>query len=272
MNKSFEISSATYDSFQRSPYKAVKVNSYFAVYDHLLSYYRNQKITFVEVGVLNGGSLFMWRDFLGPNARIIGIDVNPAAKKWEKFGFEIYVGSQSDQAFWDDFKLRVPVIDVLLDDGGHTYDQQIITLEALAPIISDGGLIVVEDTHTSYMRGFGPKKYSFINYAKNLIDRINMRYFSEASSEKRFWSIEFFESIVVFRFNKSYSEICPEILKNNGIDDGAVDFRSIENLPTHGIFGIIIEWAAKKKFITKYIRFNSLRQYVAFKSKKFFKK
>ena len=264
--------STSYESFLRSPYRTLKVNSYFPVYDCLLEKYRNRDVTFVEIGVLGGGSLFMWRDFFGPRARIIGVDLNPEAKKWEKFGFEIYVGSQSDQAFWDDFKLRVPVIDVLLDDGGHTYDQQIITVEALAPIISDGGLIVVEDTHTSYMRGFGPKKYSFINYAKNLIDRINMRYFSESSSEKRFWSIEFFESIVVFRFNKIYSEIHTEILKNNGIDDGAVDFRAIENLPTHGIFGIFIEWAAKKKFIKKYIRFNSLRQYVAFKSKKFFKK
>ncbi|NBP54584.1 MAG: class I SAM-dependent methyltransferase, partial [Actinobacteria bacterium] len=31
----------------------------------------------------------MWREFLGPNARIIGIDLNPLAKRWESEGFEI---------------------------------------------------------------------------------------------------------------------------------------------------------------------------------------
>lgn len=272
MPTSKKLLSPSHDSFSRSPFRTLKVNSYFPVYDRLLENYRDQNITFVEIGVLGGGSLFMWRDFLGPKARIIGVDLNPAAKKWEDHGFEIYIGSQSDRSFWHQFCEKVGKIDVVLDDGGHTYDQQITTVEELAPSIAEGGIIIVEDTHTSYMSGFGPKKYSFINYAKNLIDRINMRYFSESLSEKRFWSIEFFQSIVVFRFNKIYSEVRPEILENNGIDDGAVDFRSIENLPIHGIFGIIIEWAATKKFITKYIRFNSLRQYVAFKSKKFFKK
>ena len=34
----------------------------------------------MEIGVLGGGSLFMWRDYFGPKARIIGVDLNPNAK------------------------------------------------------------------------------------------------------------------------------------------------------------------------------------------------
>jgi hypothetical protein len=34
----------------------------------------------------------MWRNFFGPGATIIGIDINPEAKKWEKHGFKIFTG------------------------------------------------------------------------------------------------------------------------------------------------------------------------------------
>ena len=112
-------------------------------------------------------SLFMWREFFGPEARIIGIDLNPNAKKWEKDGFEIFIGNQSDRNFWAEVVKEVGNFDIILDDGGHTYEQQIVSVECLIDFVNDGGMIVVEDTHTSYMNGFGRRKYSFINYVKN---------------------------------------------------------------------------------------------------------
>ena len=176
-----------YKSYLESPYKSIKHTTYFDSYDHFFSRYRNQKITFVEIGILSGGSLFMWRNYFGPEARIIGIDLNPNAKKWEEHGFEIYIGSQSDIKFWEDFTREVSLIDVVLDDGGHTYEQQIITTECLLSSMNDGGIILVEDTHTSYMSGFGPKSKSFIEYTKMLIDKVNMRFekFSHYPSERR---------------------------------------------------------------------------------------
>ena len=75
--------------FKKSPYKCLKYSSFFASYEHLFSKYVGGENNFVEIGVLNGGSLFMWRDYFGPQARIIGVDLNPEAKKWEKDGFEI---------------------------------------------------------------------------------------------------------------------------------------------------------------------------------------
>ena len=52
-----------YKSYKKSPYLSIKHSSYFQVYAELLDGYRGNKITFVEIGVLNGGSLFMWRQF-----------------------------------------------------------------------------------------------------------------------------------------------------------------------------------------------------------------
>ena len=224
-------SSPTHQSYLKSPYKSIKYNTYFDSYDHFFSKYRNQKITFVEIGVLGGGSLFMWRNYFGPQARIIGVDLNPNAKKWEADGFEIHIGSQSDMNFWKNFTENVGLIDILLDDGGHTYEQQIITTECLLSSMKDGGIIVIEDSHTSYMDGFGPRSKSFINYTKKLIDKINMRYekFSDFPSERRIWSIEIVESMVAFKINHLASNRVCEAISNGGKDDLAVDFRYSEN-------------------------------------------
>ena len=86
----------SYKSFMKSPYNSIKHSTYFDSYDYFFNDYIGKEITFLEIGVLAGGSLFMWRDYFGPKARIIGIDFNPNAKKWEEHGFEIFIGSQSD--------------------------------------------------------------------------------------------------------------------------------------------------------------------------------
>lgn len=220
-----------YKAYKGSPYLTMKHTTYFEVYEKLLAPYRGKNITFLEIGILNGGSLFMWREFLGPEARIIGMDLNPAAKKWEKDGFEIFIGSQSDEEFWAQTLKEIGMVDVVLDDGGHTYEQQIVTTECLLDHVKDGGMLVVEDTHTSYMKGFGPRKFSFIKYVNKHIDRINLRFskFRSDASDTRVWSVQVFESIVVFHINRAASKLVSKPTNNGGQGEKAVDFRYFDN-------------------------------------------
>ncbi len=41
-------------------------------------------------------------------------------------------------------------VDVVLDDGSHIATLQRISFEALFPMLPDGGLYIIEDTHTAY--------------------------------------------------------------------------------------------------------------------------
>lgn len=223
-----------YKSYLASPFLSLKHSAYFQVYEELLSKYRNKKITFVEVGVLNGGSLFMWRDFFGPEARIIGVDFNPLAKRWEEYGFEIFIGSQSSPDFWRDFFSSIGMVDVLLDDGGHTNEQQIVTTHQSIPFIKDGGLLIVEDVHASYFKDFGnPSKYSFINYAKLFVDGINARFPGVEVVKNMFrdavYSAHFYDSIVAFSVDRRKCFVS-SWTSNEGQTFEAEDYRHHDSL------------------------------------------
>ena len=191
--------------YYQIPYKSIKHSTYFDVYEDLLEKYKDKNLTFVEIGVFGGGSLFMWREFFGPKARIIGIDFNPDAKILEKDGFEIFIGDQSSKEFWEHFYNNVGNIDILLDDGAHRYSHQIETILNSENNINDGGMIIIEDTHTSYMSEFGPSKNNnLISWMLDYINGINFRYggFNHPNPNLNAYSLEFFESIVAIKINR----------------------------------------------------------------------
>ena len=217
----------SYKAFLESPHPSTKHSTYFLAYDDIFTKYIGKEIIFVEVGVYGGGSLFMWRNFFGKQARIIGIDLNPEAKKWEKDGFEIFVGDQSDPDFWINFYKQIGEIDILLDDGGHTYVQQIITSEFALNNIKNGGVLVVEDTHTSYMEKFGDQSIKFTNYILKTVDRINSRFsaFNNAKNNKKVFSISVYESLVAFFKDNEKTEIESKPVWNKKAEKIQDDFR-----------------------------------------------
>ena len=216
------------DSYRRSPFSSSKYSTYFDVYDNLFKDYVNKPITFLEIGVANGGSLFMWREYFGTQARIIGVDLNPEVAIWRDYGFEIYIGSQSDSRFWETLLKEVGSIDIVLDDGGHTFLQQITTVNSLLDAMVPSGLIVIEDTHTSYMNEFAPKPGStFIDFAFSIVHGINYRYGGFSTNyEKQIYSVHFYESIVAFRINSEKCLPSTSLLNNrNVLSYNARDYR-----------------------------------------------
>jgi len=67
--------------------------------------------------------------------RAIGIDIDPRCRRFGDESTTILIGDQSDRRFLAEVRGRVPHIDILIDDGGHTMAQQIITFEELYPYV-----------------------------------------------------------------------------------------------------------------------------------------
>ena len=149
---------------------------YFDIYHSHFSKYRNKKVTILEFGVFHGGSLQMWKKYFGKKARIIGVDINPKCKDLTEKQIEIYIGDQENRAFLRKLAKEIGEVDIVIEDGGHTMKQQINTFEEIYPIVKKGGIFLIEDLHTSYWAEYGggyKKKDSFIEYSKDLIDKIH---------------------------------------------------------------------------------------------------
>ena len=232
---------------------------------------------FVEIGVKDGGSLFFLKKFL-PKAKIIGIDINNDCKKFEKYGFNIEIGDQSSKQFWKNFFEKYKKVDVVLDDGGHTNEQQISTVISCIPNIKDGGVLITEDVMCSYFKDFGnPSKYSFINFSKKIIDDINYKFphvgkFNYSLNDY-IYSVEFFESMVVFKVNR---ELCFDnnMVTNNGKILNHQDLR-YDSTVNKKLFNhpFLLKFKFFRKinefFILYKMRKNNL--YNSYKMKKYFK-
>ncbi len=124
-----------------------KWQHYFEIYDRHFSRFRGNAPVIVEIGIFSGGSLPMWQSYFGEGAQIIGIDIEPACKAYEKDGVRVFIGDQADRDFWRRFREQIPHVDILIDDGGHEPEQQSVTLEEMLPHMAPGGVFLCEDIH-----------------------------------------------------------------------------------------------------------------------------
>lgn len=156
-----------------------KWHHYFEIYDKHFSRFRGKDCAILEIGVSQGGSLQMWKEYFGPKARIYGIDIDPRCKAFQEENVEIFVGSQSDRKFLRNITASIPRVDLLIDDGGHGMRQQIAAFEELFTHIKPDGVYFCEDCHTSYRWRYGggyKRRNTFIEYSKNWIDKMNAFY------------------------------------------------------------------------------------------------
>lgn len=182
-----------------------KWHHYFDIYHRHFARYRNTNVCLLEFGVSHGGSLRMWRDYFGPQARIIGVDIDPACSMHADGKTEIIIGDQEDRAFLSELRNRVGEVDILIDDGGHTMAQQLATFDVMFDAVAADGVYLVEDLHTSYWPEYGggwKQPGTFIEFTKSLVDRLNAWHSRDPelvpdSFTKAVTGLHFHDSIVV---------------------------------------------------------------------------
>ena len=182
-----------------------KWEHYFEIYDRHFSAYRNKEIVVLEIGVFQGGSLQMWKNYFGPKAKIYGIDIDPDCKKFEEENIEIFIGSQSDKIFLNELKQKIPLVDILIDDGGHTMNQLKTSFDELFSHVKADGIYALEDLHTCYWIDYGggyKRMGSFIEYSKNFIDDLHGWHSLQSSFKineftKTIHSLHFYDSILI---------------------------------------------------------------------------
>lgn len=155
-----------------------KWTHYFWVYDKHFSPLRDKPIKILEIGVLNGGSLEMWREYFHKDTVIVGVDINVDCKQHEQPDQNIHVriGDQSNEEFLQSLVDEFGTFDLVIDDGSHHVNHVKKTFEFLYPKISDNGVYFIEDTHAAYWASHGGSidhPDSINNISKQMVDKIN---------------------------------------------------------------------------------------------------
>ena len=142
-----------------------KWRHYFEAYHGHLSKFVGREVHILEIGVYSGGSLEMWKHYFGPQCKIYGVDLEPACEVYADESVRIFLGDQADRSFWKRVKQEVPLLDIVIDDGGHKPHQQIVSLEELLPHLRSGGVYVCEDVQGISQR--------FADYVSGLVHSLN---------------------------------------------------------------------------------------------------
>lgn len=184
---------------------AHKWTHYFPAYEQHFGRFVNRPCVFWEIGCGQGGSLQLWKRYLGPYAQIIGLDILPGAKAFAEDQIEIRIGDQADESFLQSVLDEFGPPDVILDDGSHAMGDLSRSFRYLYPRMSSTGVYFVEDLHTAYWEEYGGglrRPESFIEVSKTLIDELNAVHGRDAIVPSAFTattlSIHYYDSVVVF--------------------------------------------------------------------------
>jgi len=181
-----------------------KWTHYFPIYERHFSGWRDRTLLFLEIGVFGGGSLQMWHKYFGPRSTILGIDINPACKKFDSEATPVRIGDQIDPDFLASVIQEFGVPDIVLDDGSHRMQDINASFDFLYSRMGKNGVYMVEDLHTAYWPNFGggvDNENTFINRTKGFIDQLHAHYTEGAIQQteisRNTMGISVYDSIVV---------------------------------------------------------------------------
>ena len=133
-----------------------KWESYLHFYDKEFGPLRHRKISLLEIGIQNGGSLETWAEYFPYASHIVGIDID------EKCGHLEFSDPRICVHVADAAELDLDIqLNIVIDDGSHTSSDIVRNFQRWWPKLLPGGLYVVEDFHTMWMPGYGSGALGF---------------------------------------------------------------------------------------------------------------
>lgn len=138
--------------------------NFLDIYERHFDHLRNEPVNIMELGILNGSSLRVWKDYF-EKGNVVGVDIDPARKVHEQDRVKVYIGSQ------DSLELSKQIqsdysqgFDIIIDDASHINSLTFRSFNLYFPQVKPGGYYVIEDTHCTYGDKFQPE---FDKYAKD---------------------------------------------------------------------------------------------------------
>ncbi len=126
------------------------VHSYLEVYEKLFEpIYRLEANNILEIGLMSGESLRMWTEYFAGTVYGMDCDIKPHGGLADLTqamadGLNVCIGDATN-----DYHLRIHFegikFDVVIEDAGHDFDQQLAIFEAMKPYMAWNSIYIIED-------------------------------------------------------------------------------------------------------------------------------
>lgn len=187
----------------------IKWSHYPGIYEEVFESLKGKaNLKILEIGTRFGGGVELLQKLFPNDSKIFSIDIDPRCSIFEGSNARIRIGDQSDTKFLKSVVLEMGGIDIVIDDGSHNSRHQRTSFETLFPLLSEGGIYLVEDLEHSYFRkqmGWPMFPYTFMNYAKRSVEILNSNFrdyrkvMMLAGLDDSLYSVTFYRSVIVFR-------------------------------------------------------------------------
>ena len=124
--------------------------NYIDIYEKHFEKLRLEPLNLLEIGVLNGSSLRMWKEYF-PNAKIFGLDIDPSCASVQEDRIDITIGSQDDENTLLQLSNKAGYFDIVIDDGSHVNKMILTSYRFLWQHLKSKGWYVIEDMGCSFM-------------------------------------------------------------------------------------------------------------------------
>jgi hypothetical protein len=160
--------------------RAHKWTHYFAAYHALFELRRAQAQRILEIGVYQGASLRLWKQYFDdPATVLVGIDIDPICTQFDspRENVHVRIGSQANAAFLDTVVRDFGPFDIIIDDGSHHSSHMIASFNHLfASALKDDGIYLAEDLHANYWTPYRDTPRSFLDLCKELMELMHAHY------------------------------------------------------------------------------------------------
>ena len=151
-------------------------------YNPLFAPIKNNVSNILEIGIQNGYSLRLWRDFF-TNANIYGVDI-------DLVDLSLFYEDRITPIYTDAYNtsftntLKDAYFDIVIDDGPHTYESMVFFLQNYITKVKPGGFLILEDIVD---RSWTPSLIECIEEQTNFITVYDMRGKQKTSTLAQKW-------------------------------------------------------------------------------------
>lgn len=111
-------------------------------YEKLFADIKDEKISFLEIGIWEGGSLLWAKDYF-KNGHILGIDLKLPEISDKRITMKVC--DQNDTDKLNDLSDKYGQFDIIIDDGSHLGNETRNSFAALWKHVKPGGWYIIED-------------------------------------------------------------------------------------------------------------------------------